>query len=103
MSTLFTETAAPMPIWAVLPTALASDIAVPSVLPLALTLSDAAVLTFRLAPMLAETPTSIMLTATAAATDTLPSLDEAEGFALEALEVEACCLLSPTLFLLCCC
>ena len=89
-STLFTDTAAPMPTFAVLPTVLPSELALLSVLPLALTVSEPAVLTVTPSARLAVAFALTMLTATAAATETLPSSELAEVLLPSALPVAVC-------------
>ena len=89
-STLFTDTAAPMPILAVLPTVLPSELALLSVLPLALTVREPAVLTVTPSATLAVACALTMLTATAAATATLPSSELAEVLLPSALSVAVC-------------
>ena len=103
LSTLFTDTAAPMPTCAVLPTAEPSDLASLSVLPRAWMSSAPAVATVRPAPIVAEVCTSTTLTEAAAATDTLPSFDSAEGWSAAAASVADFCSALPTLFLACVC
>ena len=100
-STLLTDTAAPMPTFWVLPTTLPSEVAMPSVFPVALSLSAPEVVTVRLSAIFAVALALTIFTATAAATETLPSSEFAEGLLAAALEVELFWSASPTLFAVC--
>ena len=99
--TWLTEAAAPIPTCAVFPTAVPSDWALASVLPLAVSSNASVVDTVRPVATDVLVLASMTLTATAAATDTLPSLDEAEALPPVALPVAVCCFVLPTLACVC--
>ena len=100
--TWLTDTAAPMPTLAVLPTAVPSDCALASVWPLAARPKAPVVATVRPVATEALVSVSITFTATAAATDTLPSVVAIDGLPAAVLPVADCCWPLPTLALVCC-
>ena len=100
--TWLSATAAPIPNCVPLPTAAPSALAAASVLPLAARPTAPVVDTVRPSAMVAVLRVSTRLTATAAATDTLPSLVLADALPPAASPVDACCLVLPTPLRDCC-
>src|SRR5688500_6410350 len=100
--TRLTETPTPIPSVVVLPTALPSESAAPSVLFDDESVNKPAAVTFPPSGTVAVALDFCRFTATAAATEILPSLEEAEGLLESALAVELFCLESPTSLSVCC-